>query len=35
MVTDSSNAEAKQLGENVVKSQTAEIAQMKKMLAAM
>jgi uncharacterized protein (DUF305 family) len=35
MVTDSSNAEAKQLGENVVKSQTAEIEKMKQMLAAM
>ena len=35
MVTDSTNSEAKQLGENVVQSQTAEIAQMKKMLEAM
>lgn len=35
MVTDSSNAEAKQLGENIVKSQTAEIEKMKQMLAAM
>ncbi|MDH6531985.1 uncharacterized protein (DUF305 family) [Aurantimicrobium minutum] len=35
MVIDSNNAEAKTLGENIVKSQTAEIAQMKKMLAGM
>lgn len=35
MVIDSTNAEAKTLGENIVKSQTAEIAQMKKMLAAL
>lgn len=35
MVTDSSNAEAKQLGENVVKTQTAEIEKMKQMLAGM
>ena len=35
MVIDSNNAEAKTLGENIMKSQTAEIAQMKKMLAGM
>jgi len=35
MIIDSNNAEARQLGENIVTSQTAEIAQMKKMLAAM
>jgi uncharacterized protein (DUF305 family) len=35
MVIDSNNAEAKTLGENIVKSQTAEIAQMKKMLATL
>ena len=35
MVIDSNNAEAKTLGENIVTSQTAEIAQMKKMLAGM
>jgi uncharacterized protein (DUF305 family) len=35
MVTDSSNAEAKQLGENVVKTQTVEIEKMKQMLAGM
>lgn len=35
MIVDSNNAEARQLGENIVTSQTAEIAQMKKMLAAM
>ncbi len=35
MIIDSDNAEARQLGENIVTSQTAEIAHMKKMLAAM
>lgn len=35
MISDSDNAEAKKLAENIVTSQTAEIAQMKKMLEAM
>ena len=35
MITNSSNAEAKALGESIVESQTAEIEQMKQMLAAM
>lgn len=35
MITNSSNAEAKKLGEDIVTSQTAEIEQMKQMLAAM
>jgi uncharacterized protein (DUF305 family) len=35
MIIDSNNGEAKQLGENIVTSQTAEIAQMKKMLESM
>lgn len=32
MIIDSNNAEARQLGENIVSSQTAEIAQMKRLL---
>lgn len=35
MIIDSNNAEAKKLAENIVSSQTAEIAQMKKMLEAL
>lgn len=35
MVIDSNNAEAQQLGENVISSQTAEIEKMKKMLENM
>lgn len=35
MITNSSNAEAKALGESIVESQTAEIEQMKQMLAEM
>lgn len=35
MITNSSNAEAKALGESIVESQTAEIEQMKQMLAAL
>lgn len=35
MIIDSNNAEAKKLAENIVSSQTAEIAQMKKMLASL
>jgi uncharacterized protein (DUF305 family) len=35
MIIDSNNDEAKQLGENIVTSQRAEIAQMKKMLENM
>lgn len=35
MITDSNNAEAKELAANIVTSQTAEIDKMKQMLAAM
>ena len=35
MITNSANAEAKALGESIVDSQTAEIEQMKQMLAAL
>ena len=35
MITDSNNAEAKELAANIVTSQTAEIEKMKQMLAAM
>lgn len=35
MIIDSNNAEARKLGSNIVTSQSAEIAQMKKMLESM
>lgn len=35
MITDSNNAEAKELGEAIVTGQTAEIAKMKEMLAGL